>query len=226
MSLNIVYDALLSRLPNSRRTPSGFHNINGPCCAHRGHRPDRRKRGGIKFDGFSVIYSCFNCGFKTGWAPGGILTVKMNMLLAWTGVSGDTIKEIQFWSNEFRYRQSMGGARAITPDGMKSLADWADNNCTDPRFLEIATFLQSDDPPRDLKDWYWTPEDNGFSAPTYAISLEGDLSYPLSWYAIPVLDTSLPAWTNKGPDDEPVGEELTDEQWKVLEDEFNREFGS
>lgn len=224
MSLNIVYDAFLSRLPHNRRTSSGWHSFNASCCHHRGHRPDRRKRGGIKFDGFVVVYHCFNCQYKTGWAPGSYLSRKTEDVLTWMGVSTDTINQIRFWAHNYRYTQDMGGFRAIIPHGLKSLYDLAEEGCADPRYLKIAAFLLDDDTPRDFTKWFWTPDDNDCGMSNYLIELEGTLEYPTAWWGFPLLGSDLPTWSHRGPEHaQEEDAELSAAEWKALEAEFDRE---
>ncbi|MEG8224044.1 hypothetical protein OSJ57_26160 [Sphingomonas sp. HH69] len=83
---NIVYDALIARVPANRRTPSGWNTINAPCCIHNGHTQDKRRRGGIKLDGRQCVYNCFNCQYRAIYEEGGRLTRKMEKLLGWMGL--------------------------------------------------------------------------------------------------------------------------------------------
>jgi len=93
--MTVVSDALLSLLPSdSKITPSGWRGFNAVCCHHQGHSVDTRKRGGIIEEGDAVSYHCFNCGFKTGWQPGRLLSYKMRKLFEWLGANDDTITKI------------------------------------------------------------------------------------------------------------------------------------
>lgn len=47
----------------TKRTPKGWVSFNCPMCS------DTRHRGGVLVTGPSISYHCFNCGFKTRWAP-------------------------------------------------------------------------------------------------------------------------------------------------------------
>lgn len=90
---------ILSIIPGKKKhTSSGWTSFNGICCSHLGHKPDRRMRGGIKFDGQSNwSYHCFNCNFKCNFTLGRSITQKARQLLKWCGV--DEI-DIQRWSLE------------------------------------------------------------------------------------------------------------------------------
>ena len=78
-------------------TPSGWISGNAVCCHHRGHREDTRKRGGIKTesDG-SFVYSCFNCGFSTAWAPGNLLDHRHREFFSWLNIQDDDIRKMAF----------------------------------------------------------------------------------------------------------------------------------
>ena len=95
--MTLVVDKFRTLLPpRAKSSPSGWTSFNAPCCQHRGHSPDTRKRAGIRFDGNGVIYNCFNCKFTTGWQPGSTIGEKMKTLCRWLGSSEDTIKELVF----------------------------------------------------------------------------------------------------------------------------------
>ena len=95
--MTLVVDKFRTLLPpRAKHSPSGWTSFNAPCCQHRGHSPDTRKRGGIRFDGNGVVYNCFNCKFSTGWQPGSPLGEKMKTLARWMGASDDLIKEMVF----------------------------------------------------------------------------------------------------------------------------------
>ena len=63
---------ILSIIPGKKKTTSsGWHSFNAICCSHLGHKPDRRMRGGIKFDGqTNWSMHCFNCGYKCNFVLG------------------------------------------------------------------------------------------------------------------------------------------------------------
>jgi hypothetical protein len=91
-----VVDIFRSILPaRSKSSPSGWTSFNAPCCHHRGHKPDTRKRAGVRFDQ-GIVYNCFNCKFTTGWQPGSPFGEKMKTLCRWLGASDDSIKEMIF----------------------------------------------------------------------------------------------------------------------------------
>lgn len=89
---------ILSTLPGKKKnTSSGWTSFNAICCSHFGHKPDRRMRGGIKFDGNNWSMHCFNCGFKCNFVLGRSITAKTRNLLKWCGIDET---QIQRWSLE------------------------------------------------------------------------------------------------------------------------------
>jgi len=90
---------ILSIVPGKKKlTSSGWYSLNAICCGYRGHRPDKRSRGGIKFDGESNwSMHCFNCGFKCGFTLGKTLTKNTKQFLSWCGIEET---QIQKWNLE------------------------------------------------------------------------------------------------------------------------------
>jgi hypothetical protein len=89
---------ILSVIPGKKKlTQSGWHSFNAVCCHHRGHKPDKRSRGGIRMDGDNWSMHCFNCGFKCGFTLGKSITKNTKQLLSWSGIDE---QQIQRWSLE------------------------------------------------------------------------------------------------------------------------------
>lgn len=96
---------ILSIVPGRKKnTSSGWTSFNAICCTHFGHKPDKRSRGGIRFDGNNWAYHCFNCGFKCNFTLGRSITNKTRQLLTWCGI--DDI-DIQRWSLESLQQKDM-----------------------------------------------------------------------------------------------------------------------
>lgn len=81
----------------------GWYSFNAVCCHHRGHKPDRRGRAGIKFENqYTWRYHCFNCNFTCNHIVGKAITAKTKQLLIWSGI--DT-EQIASWSlDSLRHR--------------------------------------------------------------------------------------------------------------------------
>ena len=89
---------ILSVIPGKKKlTHSGWHSFNAICCSHRGHKADRRMRGGIKMDGNNWSLHCFNCGYTCNFVLGRSIPQKTRQLLLWCGIDD---LEIKRWSLE------------------------------------------------------------------------------------------------------------------------------
>lgn len=93
--MTLVLDKFRSILPKTKSSPSGWISFNAPCCHHRGHSRDTRKRAGVMFSE-GVVYNCFNCKYTASWQPGRTLSEKFKSLCRWLGASDDQIKEMVF----------------------------------------------------------------------------------------------------------------------------------
>lgn len=167
--MTLVVDKFRSLLPpRAKQSPSGWTSFNAPCCGHRGHSPDTRKRGGIRFDGNGVVYNCFNCKFSTGWQPGSPFGEKMKTLARWLGASEDTIKELVFEamkteSEEYKpehHEPKLEFTDKDLPEGAMSINEWI-NSAYLPDISEdigpVIDYVYSRgmDPLSD--DFYWSP---------------------------------------------------------------------
>lgn len=89
---------ILSVIPGKKRLAhNGWHNFNAICCSHRGHKPDKRMRGGIHLDNNNWVMHCFNCGYKCSFQLGRAINGKTREFLAWCGIDD---LEIKRWSLE------------------------------------------------------------------------------------------------------------------------------
>jgi hypothetical protein len=93
--MTLVLDKFRSMLPRIKSSPSGWISFNAPCCHHRGHSKDTRKRAGVMFSE-GVIYNCFNCKYTANWQPGRNISEKFKSLCRWLGANDDQIKELIF----------------------------------------------------------------------------------------------------------------------------------
>lgn len=89
---------ILSIIPNKKKlTGSGWYSFNAVCCDKRGHKQDKRQRGGLKIDGVNWTYHCFNCSFSCRFEIGRSLSKRTRELLQWCGVDET---QIQRWNIE------------------------------------------------------------------------------------------------------------------------------
>lgn len=171
--MTLVVDKFRTLIPpRTKSSPSGWTSFNAPCCQHRGHGPDTRKRGGIRFDGNGIIYNCFNCKFSTGWQPGSPFGEKMKSLARWLGAGEDDIKIMVFEAMktesedyiEQEYRPRIEFEDKALPEHAMSLMDWSDiiegeiEEKIGPQFIEVLRYLMGrgyDNPFE--HDFYWSP---------------------------------------------------------------------
>lgn len=93
--MSIVSETLTAFLPPKRKTtPSGWTSFNAPCCVHNGTSADTRMRAGVREEGDTFSYHCFNCGFKTSWQPGRNISYKFKQLMTWLNVPDDVINRL------------------------------------------------------------------------------------------------------------------------------------
>jgi len=93
--MTLGLDTFKSLLRRTKSSPSGWLSFNAPCCHHRGHGKDTRRRAGVMFtEGFT--YNCFNCKFSASWQPGRPFNEKLKTLSYWLGASDTHVKQLVF----------------------------------------------------------------------------------------------------------------------------------
>lgn len=172
--MTLVVDKFRTLIPpRAKASPSGWTSFNAPCCQHRGHSPDTRKRGGIRFDGNGIVYNCFNCKFSTGWQPGSPFGEKMKTLARWMGAGEDDIKTMVFEALKTEaedyqapeYLPKVDFEEKPLPEHSMSLMEWSGiiegeiEEQFGPQFIEVLRYLMSRgyDNPFD-HDFYWSVE--------------------------------------------------------------------
>ena len=94
---------ILQVIPGKKKlTQSGWHSFNAVCCGYRGHKADRRGRGGIRMDGDNWSYHCFNCGFKCNFTLGKTLSKNTRTLLDYCGLDKDQVDKFSLESLQHR----------------------------------------------------------------------------------------------------------------------------
>ncbi len=161
--MNEIQAALLALLPPSRKhTSGGWESFNAVCCHHRGEKPDSRKRGGIKTDGDSWTYHCFNCGFKAGWSPGKTLSGNTKLLFRWLGLSELDVGKLNLVA--LKYQENMPKASKVLnfvlqevtlPNDSKPLTEWISQGQDVTPLIE---YLVSRGMDIDWYNWMWSPE--------------------------------------------------------------------
>lgn len=95
--MSIVNEYIRTLIPaNWRPNPSGWTSGNCPMCIQNGQaRPDTKGRGGFHFEEDKFQYHCFNCGYKTGWAPGKKINSRLKSLMVQFGASESDVQRLQ-----------------------------------------------------------------------------------------------------------------------------------
>jgi hypothetical protein len=166
--MTLVVDKFRSLLPaRSKTSPSGWTSFNAPCCHHRGHKPDTRKRAGIRFDS-GIVYNCFNCKFSTGWQPGSLFGEKMKTLCKWLGADENDIKQLIFESLKTesdnnqteKYQAKEIFSNKTLPEGSMPLLDWVNSEYWDdiaPEVEKIISYVDNRGHDPFDGNFYWTP---------------------------------------------------------------------
>jgi hypothetical protein len=93
----MLFDILDTIPGRKRQTTGGWYSFNAPCCHNRGHRPDKKSRGGLIITGEDAwSYHCFNCQFKCGSQPGKQFTLNTKKLLDWCGLDRLQVERLSF----------------------------------------------------------------------------------------------------------------------------------
>jgi hypothetical protein len=165
--MTLVLDKFRSLLPKSKTSPSGWISFNAPCCHHRGHSTDTRKRAGVMFtDG--VVYNCFNCKFTASWQPGRPISEKFKSLCLWLGAEQDDIKELvfealkteskEYQSEHYIIKSSFEGKPL--PEAAMPITEWINSSYFTDISEDIGPVIdyvckRGFDPL--AKDFYWSP---------------------------------------------------------------------
>ena len=170
--MTLVLDTFRTLLPSRvKPSPSGWTSFNAPCCHHRGHGQDKRKRGGIRFD-MGVVYNCFNCKFTASWQPGRPISEKFKSLCRWMGGNEDIINQLIFEalkteSPEYTPRESqvrITFAEKQLPEHSLKISEWLDvdfkgNGVLEENLAKVVAYIydRGFDPLNDI--FYWSPTD-------------------------------------------------------------------
>lgn len=175
ISDDFIWDAITGHIHGTHRQKNGFLSSNCVMCVSRGETADRRQRLGIKRneDG-SIGVSCFNCGFKTKFVPGTLISTPMQELLLGLGMSETEVKKLNY--RAFSYRSILTAspdAMALVPTlvttpqyeakplpiGSRKIEDWANEGFAETDFLESVEYLftRGDDIVSNYT-YYWSPD--------------------------------------------------------------------
>lgn len=151
----LIYQLINEYIPIKRKTNAkGWTTFNSTCCHHRGHNQDTRGRGNLlaQNDG-SIVYNCYNCGFKAGF-KGIHLSNNFEKLLSYLGIPIEKIQQIKI---ELLSKKLKGDSTVSTddiewfqpehfnelelPTGAKTIERCLNNKSSD--FLNVKKYLLS-----------------------------------------------------------------------------------
>ena len=165
--MTLVLDKFRSILPKTKTSPSGWTSFNAPCCHHRGHSRDNRKRAGVMF-GEGVVYNCFNCKYTASWQPGRPISEKFKSLCRWLGANDDDIKELIFEalkteSTDYKpeeYVERIKFTEKPLPEGSLPLVEWLDATLTNDEeqaLVDVVEYVVSRGYDPINENFFWSP---------------------------------------------------------------------
>lgn len=169
---NEVIDITLQLWQNGRklkRSSSGWLSGNAVCCQNNGQTADRRGRGGMIVSDDKLNYSCFNCGFKTGYVVGRLLTPRFKQLLRWLGADPDQVDRLTLAAMKIRDEQGDLVTRFVTESRIKTInfatTELPDNSerltVDNPVHKPYIEYLTSRGLSVDSYEYYVTPDGEG-----------------------------------------------------------------
>lgn len=166
--MTLVIDTFRRLIPSrAKSSPSGWISFNAPCCGHRGHSPDTRKRGGLMLTD-SIVYNCFNCKFSTGWKPGSPLSPKFKSLCQWLNASESDINIMIFEALKTEAIDYVPTESKATvtftekelPEGALPLVEWLDADLTvneEQKLIEVVEYVVRRGYDPTSNNFYWSP---------------------------------------------------------------------
>lgn len=167
----LITDYVKSIIPiHWKSSPSGWTSGNCPMCIQNGQaRPDTKGRGGFHIDGDDVTYNCFNCGYKTGWAPGVKVSNKLKRLLKAFGadesdvnrltlelMKEDQLGELLAKREQIQERRVQIDWKEIElPEGAQPIADY-DGEVTED-YIKAVEYIHSRGYDIDSPDFWYSP---------------------------------------------------------------------
>ena len=170
--MTFVIDKFITLIPpRAKNSPSGWTSFNAPCCHHRGHSQDKRKRGGIRFDS-GIIFNCFNCKYTASWQPGRPISEKFKSLCRWLGAGEDLINSMIFEamkteSPDYKPRESqikISFAEKKLPEHSLPIREWLDvdfkgNVVLEENLAKVVEYVYDRGFDPVSKYFYWSPAD-------------------------------------------------------------------
>lgn len=159
--MSLIIETIRTYLPAKRKsTPSGWISFNAVCCHHNNTSMDSRQRGGIMIND-GVSYHCFNCGFKSSWQPGRIVTAKFRKLMQWLNVPDDLISKCSLEALRLKENSAYESKITLLPKFIDKLLPPDSIRISEVDNIEEINLVQSYLKNRGFDtldfDWYWSP---------------------------------------------------------------------
>ena len=210
MQNDFLSQKLINLLPGRRkRTANGSINIDCPMCVSRGQpRPDTKQRCGIRTDSVgSISINCFNCGFRTRWSPGSLISKNIREFLSSLGVNDLDIKKLNFTAWQLSQNSTSAPVRESAmfipnfvelelPKDAMTLQEWANLDCTDPDFIDVISYaISRGDDMFANNEFYWSPDT--------ALNMNRRLIIPFYW------KDKIVGWTGRAVDEKTTPRYMT-----------------
>lgn len=209
---------ILTVIPGKKKhTTSGWYSFNAVCCHHKGHKADRRSRGGIRFDGdVNWAYHCFNCGFKSNFVLGRSISKNTRQLLEWCGIDDIQIKK---WSLESLQHKDL--LDFVKVKKKKSKIKFKEHKLPDGELLDInnpehkkyTTYLESRAIDPCCYPFLITPSDSGRNASRIIVPFT--FNNKVVGHTSRYLDNRVPKYINEQQPGYLFGYDFQKPEWEV-----------
>jgi hypothetical protein len=208
---------ILTIIPGKKKlTSSGWTSFNGVCCHHRGHKPDKRNRAGIRFDGENWSYHCFNCNFKSGFQLGKSISQNTRQLLSWCGIEHSQITK---WNIESLQQKDLLDFIKVRKEKKKvkfkelALPDAELLDPTNEKHIVFIDYLKKRSFNYDDYPFMVTPHENGRNSNRIIIpyTFEGKVVGHTSRY----LDSRIPKYIKEQQAGYVFGYDFQKDDWEV-----------
>lgn len=196
-----------------KTAPTGWISGNAVCC------DDKRGRGGLRPDpDGSWTWHCFNCQFKTGWAPGRFLSNKNKEFIRKLGANDDELIQLSMAAMRLKENIPLLNSKAHTiiqfPRHelydksitiMQALTEYPDNE----DLIKVCKKILARD--LDIERYYWSPK-----MPTRWIIPFTWNGVNVGWTARSVSRSTSPKYLSYVPNGYVYGLDHQKDDWKVM----------
>ena len=206
----------MSLIPGKKKqTNSGWYSFNALCCVHRGHRADRRMRGGLKVDGTNWIMHCFNCSYSCSFTLGKSIGSKTRDFLSWCGVDES---QIQRWNlQSLQHKDLLDFTKPKKRETIKfkaiALPEGERLDISNPRHKVYIDYLSRRKVDPDLLEFTVTPDETGRNSNRIIIPYM--YRNKIVGYTSRFLDDRIPKYINIQEPGYVFGYDMQKKDWQV-----------